>query len=48
MNALFEEDNIFFTSSTNSGKTLPPVLYPTVQKELKKFVTPAPGMYEVS
>ena len=37
LRAIFEEENIFFTSATNSGKTIPPVLYPLVQKALVKF-----------
>ena len=31
---LFESDNIFYTDSTNSGKTLPTVLFPEIIKKL--------------
>ena len=31
---LFEDDNIFYTASTNSGKTLPTILYPEILKSL--------------
>ena len=31
---LFENDNIFYTDSTNSGKTLPTVLFPEIIKKL--------------
>ena len=31
---LFQHDNIFYTASTNSGKTLPTVLYPSILKQL--------------
>ena len=34
VNTLFEKDNIFYTNSTNSGKTLPAVIYPDILKEL--------------
>ena len=32
--SLFKFDNIIFTSATNSGKTLPPILYPFILKKL--------------
>ena len=31
---LFENENIFYTDSTNSGKTLPTVLFPEIIKKL--------------
>ena len=34
LNAIFENDNIFYTGSTNSGKTLPTVMYPEVLNQL--------------
>ena len=34
ISALFENDHIFYTSSTNSGKTLSAVIYPLILKEL--------------
>ena len=34
LSALFQHESIFFTSSTNSGKTLPTVIFPLVIKEL--------------
>ena len=34
LNQLFQDDNIFYTSSTNSGKTLPTVIFPDVIKKL--------------
>ena len=37
LSALVHKDNIFFTSSTNSGKTLPCVLYPLVLDELNRM-----------
>ena len=36
--SLFHSDNIFFTSSTNSGKTLPAVIYPEILKYLGGMV----------
>ena len=32
--SLFQHENIFYTDSTNSGKTLPTVLYPEILKKL--------------
>ena len=37
LETLFISDNIFFTASTNSGKTLPVMIYPLVLNALKKF-----------
>ena len=37
LNSLLHEKNIFFTSATNSGKTLPAVIYPYVLDELGKL-----------
>ena len=37
LSALVQKNNTFFTSSTNSGKTLPCVLYPQVLDELFKM-----------
>ena len=34
LDALFSFDSIFYTSATNSGKTLPPLMYPYILKEL--------------
>ena len=34
LDTLFQHENIFFTSSTNSGKTLPTVMFPLVLTEL--------------
>ena len=34
LSALFEKDNIFYTNSTNSGKTLPAVIFPDILKHL--------------
>ena len=34
LSTLFENENIFFTSSTNSGKTLPAVIFPAILKQL--------------
>jgi len=34
---LFEDENIFYTSSTNSGKTLPGVIFPEVMKKLNNM-----------
>ena len=34
ISAIFENDHIFYTSSTNSGKTLSAVIYPLILKEL--------------
>ena len=36
--SLFHSDNIFFTSSTNSGKTLSAVIYPEILKYLGGMV----------
>ena len=35
--ALVNKENIFFTSATNSGKTLPVVMYPLVLDQLRKL-----------
>ena len=35
--ALVKSDNIFYTASTNSGKTLPAVIYPDILKCLNSF-----------
>ena len=37
LHSLLHEKNIFFTSATNSGKTLPAVIYPYVLEELCKL-----------
>ena len=37
LSALVKQENIFFTSAINSGKTLPVVIYPQVVEELNKF-----------
>ena len=37
LKALFENDNIFYTNSTNSGKTLPVVIYPEILKLLTSY-----------
>ena len=37
LHSLLHEKNIFFTSATNSGKTLPAVIYPSVSDELCKL-----------
>ena len=42
LEALLSSENIFFTSATNSGKTLPPLIYPYVLKELAHFGCEAP------
>ena len=34
---LFGDENIFYTSSTNSGKTLPGVIFPEVMKKLNNM-----------
>ena len=34
LKSLIENDNIFYTNSTNSGKTLPTLLYPEILKQL--------------
>ena len=34
LQALFADNNIFYTGSTNSGKTLPAVMFPNVLKQL--------------
>ena len=40
---LLDSNNIFFTDSTNSGKTLPAIIFPDIVKELSKagYVYPA-------
>ena len=37
LTSLTQNDNIFFTSSTNSGKTLPTVIYPSLVKKLSEY-----------
>ena len=37
LEALVKNNNVFFTSATNSGKTLPACLYPYVLEELAKL-----------
>ena len=37
LEALLENDNIFYTNSTNSGKTLPVVIYPEILKFLNSL-----------
>ena len=37
LSALFENDNIFYTNSTNSGKTLPVIIYPGILKFLNSI-----------
>ena len=37
LSSLLENENIFFTESTNSGKTLPTVIYPDILKSLSGF-----------
>ena len=37
LSSLLENENIFFTESTNSGKTLPAVIYPDILKSLSGF-----------
>ena len=37
LGALLENDNIFYTNSTNSGKTLPVVIYPEILKFLNSL-----------
>ena len=37
LESLVKKNNVFFTSPTNSGKTLPACLYPYVLDELKKL-----------
>ena len=37
LTALVTKENIIFTSATNSGKTLPAVLYPSILEELVKL-----------
>ena len=34
LESLVDGENVFFTSATNSGKTLPPVIFPSVLREL--------------
>ena len=34
---LVNQNNVFYTSPTNSGKTLPPVILPEILKELNKL-----------
>ena len=35
--ALIQNENIFYTNSTNSGKTLPTVIFPDILKHLNSF-----------
>ena len=37
LHSLMKNENIFYTSSTNSGKTLPGVIYPSVLKKLNSL-----------
>ena len=37
LSVLFQHENIFYTSSTNSGKTLPTVIFPLVLNELSSI-----------
>ena len=37
LQTLFEHDNIFYTQSTNGGKTLPTVIYPVILKKLNSM-----------
>ena len=37
LSSLLQHDNVFFTSSTNSGKTLPAVIYPEILRELSSL-----------
>ena len=37
LTSLTQNDNIFFTSSTNSGKTLPTVIYPLIVRKLSEY-----------
>ena len=37
LEAIFAHDNIFYTGSTNSGKTLPTIIYPEVLKKLNEY-----------
>ena len=37
LTSLVKKENTFFTSATNSGKTLPAVIFPHVLDELKKL-----------
>ena len=37
LSALVKQDNVFFTSATNSGKTLPAVIFPKIVDELIKL-----------
>ena len=37
LDTLLKKDNIFFTSATNSGKTLPAIIFPDVLEELRKL-----------
>ena len=41
LTALFTHDNIIFTASTYSWKTLPSVMYPLILKELRNFGYPS-------
>ena len=40
---LFDEANIFYTSSTNSGKTLPGVIFPAVMMQLDRSIYTYPN-----
>ena len=37
LTALVKQENVFFTSATNSGKTLPAVIFPEIVDELNKL-----------
>ena len=37
LHALLKNENVFFTAATNSGKTLPAVIFPLVLRELTTF-----------
>ena len=37
LDALMRDQNIFYTSSTNSGKTLPGVIFPEILKKLNNL-----------
>ena len=36
LTALFQNENVFYTDSTNSGKTLPAVIFPEILKNLNR------------
>ena len=37
LSALVKQENVFFTASTNAGKTLPAVIFPQIVQELNKL-----------